>query len=83
VSNIFILLSRDFVKLVIVAFLIATPLAYFIMYKWLQDFAYRTSLSWWIFTGAGLIALIVALGTISYQAIKAAVMNPVKSLRTE
>ncbi|MCB0436825.1 MAG: ABC transporter permease, partial [Mangrovimonas sp.] len=77
------LLSKDFVKLVGVAFLIAVPLSWYAMHSWLEDFAYRTSLSWWIFIVAGLLAMIIAVATISFQAIKAALTNPVKSLRTE
>ncbi|HWB27243.1 MAG TPA: ABC transporter permease [Chitinophagaceae bacterium] len=83
VSNIVLLLSKDFVKLVMVAFIIASPVAYYIMHQWLQDFAYRINVEWWVFAVAGLLAIIIALATISYQAIKAAVANPVKSLRTE
>ena len=83
VTNIVALLSKDFIKLVIIAFVIASPVAWWIMHKWLQDFAYRINISWWIFLGAGLLAIIIALGTISFQAIRAAIANPVKSLRTE
>jgi putative ABC transport system permease protein len=83
VSNIVTLLSKDFIKLVVIAFLIASPVAWWIMHNWLQDFAYRINISWWIFLTAGLLAVIIALGTISFQAIKAAIANPVKSLRTE
>lgn len=83
VSNIVLLLSRDFIRLVITAFVIASPVAWFIMHNWLQDFAYRINISWWIFLAAGLLAVIIALATISFQAIKAAIANPVKSLRTE
>ncbi len=83
VSNIVNLLSRDFLKLVLVAFIIASPIAWFGMYKWLQNFAYRISLGWWAFALAGLIAIVIAFVTVSLQAIKAAVVNPVKSLRTE
>jgi putative ABC transport system permease protein len=83
VSNILVLLSGDFIKLVIIASVIAFPIAWYVMHKWLQDFAYRTTFSWWIFFGAGLLAVIIALGTISFQAIRAAIANPVKSLRTE
>jgi len=83
VSNIVVLLSKDFIKLVIVAFVIASPVAWFIMHNWLQDFEYRINISWWIFFVAGLLAVLVALATISFQAIRAAVANPVKSLRTE
>lgn len=83
VSNILLLLSKDFVKLVVIASAIAFPLAWWIMNKWLQDFSYRINIAWWVFAIAGSIALVIALGTISFQAIKAAVSNPVKSLRTE
>jgi len=83
VSNILVLLSRDFIKLVLIASVIAFPVAWWVMHKWLEDFAYRINISWWIFFGAGLLAIIIALGTISFQAIRAAIANPVKSLRTE
>ncbi len=83
VRNIVRLLSVDFVKMVIIASIVALPIAYWAMNKWLQDFAYRISLSWWIFAGAAGIALLIALVTISFQAIKAAVANPVESLRSE
>jgi putative ABC transport system permease protein len=83
VSNIVLLLSRDFVKLVVIAFVIASPVTWYVMNNWLQDFAYRTALSWWIFGAAGLLSVIIALTTISFQAIKAAIANPVNSLRTE
>jgi len=71
------------VKLVLIAILIATPIAWLTMDKWLQDFAYRINIGWWIFGVAGFVALLIAFITVSYQAIKAAVANPVKSLRTE
>jgi putative ABC transport system permease protein len=77
------MLSKDFVKLVIVAALIAFPVAWWAMRKWLQDFVYRIQISWWVFIAAGITALLIALITISFQSIKAAVANPVKSLRTE
>ena len=83
VSNIVMLLSKDFIKLVIVAFIIASPVAWYIMHNWLQDFAYRINISWWIFFAAGLLSVAIAIATISFQAIKAAIANPVKSLRTE
>jgi len=83
VSKIINLLSKDFLKLVFISFFIAAPAAWFFMNHWLKDFAYRTNISWWIFLGAGLTALVIALFTISFQAIRAAVANPVKSLRTE
>ena len=83
VQGIVRMLSKDFVKLVTIAFIIAAPLAWYFMNKWLQDFAYRIELSWWIFAVAGLAALLIALVTVSFQAIRAAISNPVKSLRTE
>ena len=83
VSNIVLLLSKDFIILVLIAILIATPIAWFILHNWLQDFAYRITISWWIFGLAGIVAIVVALATISFQAIKAAGTNPVKSLRSE
>ncbi|HEX5153777.1 MAG TPA: ABC transporter permease [Parafilimonas sp.] len=83
VPDIVALLSEDFIKLVIIAFVIAVPVAYWIMHHWLQDYAYRINISWWIFLLAGIFAIAIALATISFQAIKAAVANPVKSLRTE
>jgi len=83
VANIVKMLSIDFVKLVLIAFLIAAPIAWWFMNEWLQDFAYRIDLSWWIFAMTGVLALIVALTTLSFQAIKAALSNPIKSLRTE
>ena len=83
VSNIIVLLSKDFIKLVIIAFLIASPVAWFIMHNWLQDFAYRINISAWIFIAAGMLAVVIALATVSFHAIKAAIANPVKSLRTE
>ncbi len=83
VSSIVTLLSKDFIILVIVAFLIASPLAWYGMSRWLSDFAYRISISWWVFAAAGVVAVSIALLTISFQAIKAAIANPVKSLRTE
>ena len=83
VPNIVNLLSIEFLKLVLIAFIIAAPIAWIFMSKWLFDFAYRTGLAWWMFVFAGIIAVIIAFGTISFQAIKAAIANPVKSLRTE
>lgn len=77
------LLSKDFLKLVVIAIILASPVAYYLMNKWLQDFAYRISISWWIFIVAGALALFIALLTVSFQAINAAIANPVKSLRTE
>ncbi|MEP7233469.1 MAG: ABC transporter permease [Ginsengibacter sp.] len=83
VSSIVTLLSKDFLKLVLVAAIIAFPVAWYAMTHWLQDFAYRINIHWWVFVLAAILALIVALVTVSFQAIKAAVANPVKSLRTE
>jgi len=77
------LLSKDFLKLVIIASVIAWPLAYYFMHQWLQDFAYRITIGWQVFVVSGIIAVLIALLTISFRAIKAAVANPVKSLRTE
>jgi putative ABC transport system permease protein len=83
VPNVVVLLSRDFVKLTLVASLLAFPIAWYFMNKWLEDFAYRITISWWIFIVAAGSALLVALLTVSFNAIKAAISNPVKSLRTE
>jgi putative ABC transport system permease protein len=77
------LLSADFMKLVAIAFLIAAPFGWWMMNKWLQDFVYRVNFSWWIFLAAGMAALLIALVTVSVQAVRAAFANPVKSLRTE
>jgi len=77
------LLSKDFLKLVIFALIIAAPLAWYFMNKWLQDFAYRISIGWWIFIAAGSLAIVIAFITIAFQAVKAGIANPVKSLRTE
>ncbi len=83
VSGIVRMLSKDFLKLVIIAALIAFPIAWWAMNQWLQDFAYRVDIGWWAFVVAGVAALLIALVTVSFQAIKAAVANPAKSLRTE
>jgi putative ABC transport system permease protein len=83
VTDITTMLSKDFLKLIVAAIVIALPLAWFVMNSWLQDFAYRTSMSWWIFVAAGAIALVIAMLTVSLQAVKAAITNPVKNLRTE
>ena len=77
------LLSKDFLKLVVIAALIAFPVAWWAMHNWLQDFQYRITINVWIFLLAGLVAFIIALGTIGFQSIKAALANPIKSLRTE
>jgi len=77
------LLSREFILLIVTAFVIATPIAWYLMSKWLRDFAYRININWWIFLVTGIVAIIIALLTVGFQAIKAAIANPVKSLRTE
>jgi putative ABC transport system permease protein len=83
VTGIVQLLSKDFLKLVLVSIVIATPIAYYVMYKWLQDFSYRIKIEWWVFAVVGLGAVVIALLTVSYQSIKAAITNPVKSLKSE
>jgi len=83
VSGITAMLSKDFVQLVVIAIVIGTPVAWWVMTKWLQDFAYRIAISWWMIAVAGLIAVVIALITVSFQAIKAAVANPAQSLRSE
>ena len=83
VANITRLLAREFLILVLIAFVVATPIAWFSMNKWLQNYTYRITISWWIFLATGILALFVALITVGFQAIKAAIANPVKSLRTE
>jgi putative ABC transport system permease protein len=83
VLNITTMLTKDFIVQVLIAILIASPVAWYFMNQWLQDFAYRVNISWWIFAFAGIIALLIAMITVSFQAIKAAIANPVKSLRTE
>jgi ABC-type antimicrobial peptide transport system permease subunit len=83
VTNLWLLLSKEFVLLVMIACLIASPLAFWLMKDWLQKYDYRIDISWWVFIIAGVLALVIALLTVSTQAIKAAISNPVKSLRTE
>ncbi|WP_428328834.1 ABC transporter permease [Mucilaginibacter sp.] len=83
VSGIVQLLSKDFIILVVISFVIATPIAWYGMSKWLQAFAYRIPLSWWMFALAGLLSMVIALFTVSFQAVKAALMNPVKSLKAD
>jgi len=83
ISGVVALLSKDFLKLVTIAFLIACPVAWFFMHRWLENYTYRANLSWWMFVLAGLLALFIALVTLSFQSIRAAIANPVKSLRTE
>lgn len=83
ISEVVVLLNKDIVKWVVIAFVIATPIAYYAMHKWLENFAYKTNLSWWIFALAGLLALGIALLTVSWQSWKAATRNPVEALRYE
>ncbi len=83
VLNLWKLLSKDFVILVLISICISVPIAFYFMHNWLLDFHYRTPLSWWLFAYAGLGALAITLLTVSYQSIKAALANPVNSLRTE
>jgi putative ABC transport system permease protein len=83
VASIVSLLSKDFLKLVLIAIAIASPIAWYAVSQWLEDFAYKIDLSWWIFAVAGILAVLIALLTVSFQSIKAALMNPVKTLRSE
>ena len=83
VGNIVSMLSKNFLKLVIISSIIAFPVSWWAMHRWLQDFAFRISIGWWVFVVAGVAAIVIALITISFQAVKAAIVNPVKSLRTE
>jgi ABC-type antimicrobial peptide transport system permease subunit len=83
ITSITTLLSKDFVKLVIISFLIAAPLSYWAMYKWLQDYAYRISIQWWVFAIACIVSVTIAILTVSYQSIRAALANPVDSLKGE
>jgi putative ABC transport system permease protein len=83
VQNVLVLVSKEFLSLVLIAFIISIPVTFWAMNKWLQDYAYRTNIEWWVFGLGGIVALLIAVITISFQAIKAAIANPVKSLRTE
>jgi putative ABC transport system permease protein len=83
VSGIINMLSKDFLQLVLLSSLIAFPIAWWCMHVWLQDFAYRIGVGWWVFVIAAMLALIIAFATVSFQAVKAAIANPVKSLRSE
>jgi putative ABC transport system permease protein len=83
VSNIVALISSDFLKLVFFAVLIASPLAWYVMDKWLQDYAYRIPVQWWVFVLAGALSILIAFVTVGFQSVKAALRNPVKSLRSE
>jgi putative ABC transport system permease protein len=83
VTAIVSMLSKDFVKLVVISIAIFSPLAWYVMHLWLQDFAYRINIQWWIIAAAGLTAIVIAVVTVSFQSIKAALANPVKSLKNE
>ncbi len=83
ITEILTLLNKGFIKWVLIAFVIAAPIAYYAMNKWLENFAYKTTLSWWIFAIAGVSALLIALLTVSWQSYKAASRNPVEALRYE
>lgn len=83
VGELVALLAKEFVRLIAISFVIAVPIAWYAMHEWLQSFAYQTEIRWWIFAAAGLVALLVALVTVSFQAVKAALTNPSKSLRSE
>jgi putative ABC transport system permease protein len=77
------MLNKDFIKWVVIAFVIATPIAWYAMHQWLQNFAYKTELSWWVFALAGSVALIIALLTVSWQSWRAATRNPMEALKYE
>lgn len=83
IKSVYALLTREFIVLVAVSMVVAFPIAYYLMHRWLQDFAYRIDIEWWVFAVAGIFTISVALLTVSYQAIRAATMNPVKSLKSE
>jgi putative ABC transport system permease protein len=83
VQNLLVLLSKDFLKLVLISLVLAIPVGWFVMHQWLQDYAYRIDIGWWVFAIAGAIALLIAVATICVQVLKTIVINPVKSLRSE
>ncbi len=83
VNGIVMLIAKDFIKLVAIAIFIAAPLAWFAMHQWLKGFAYRIDIQWWLFAITGLLAMLIAFVTISFQSVKAALANPVKSLHAE
>jgi len=83
VSSIVTMLSKDFIRLVLIAATIAFPVAWWAMDQWLREFAYRINIEWWMFAAAASLAIVIALATVSFQAVKAAIANPVKSLRSE
>ena len=83
VNSIFQLLTKNFVKLVLISFIIAAPIAWYMMQKWLEDYAYKTEIDWEIFAVTGLMSVFIALLTITYQSIRAALINPVTNLKSE
>jgi len=83
VASLFASLSKEFIVLVIIALLIAAPLSYLAMTRWLENYKYQTDISWWVFALSALIAIVITLATVSFQTLKAALVNPVKSLRSE
>jgi ABC-type antimicrobial peptide transport system permease subunit len=83
VTTITTLLSKDFIKLVLISFVIASPLAWWGMHQWLSDYSYRVSISWWVFALTGVVSVLVTIATVGYQAIRSALANPVESLRSE
>ncbi|HEV7347754.1 ABC transporter permease [Telluribacter sp.] len=83
IQSVVLLLSKDFILLILVAILIASPLAWYCMNQWLEGFAYKIDIAWWMYAGAGMLVIVIALLTVSFQSVKAALMNPVKSLRSE
>jgi putative ABC transport system permease protein len=83
VQGLVVLLSKDFIKLVLIALVIAFPVAWYFMNKWLESFAYRIEIAWWMFALAALLAVVLALLTVSFQAVKAALTSPVRNLRAE
>ena len=83
IGNVWRMLSKDFVILVLISCVVASPLAYYVLSGWLQKFTYRTEISLWIFAATGMGAILLTLNTVSYQAVKTALMNPVNSLRSE
>jgi putative ABC transport system permease protein len=83
VTQIMVILNKEFIKWLAIAFVIACPIAWYAMHQWLQNFAYKTELSWWVFVAAGSVALVIALLTVSWQSWRAATKNPIEALRYE
>jgi putative ABC transport system permease protein len=83
VSYIILMISKDFIKLVVVSMFIAFPVTYYLMKQWLDDFVYRTTIEWWYFIATGIIALVITFASVSYQSIRAALTNHVKPLKSE